>query len=52
MIILVKPDDYMAWNNIGSLYIYKGKIDKALECYEKAVLKEGFDVFSLFGCLW
>ncbi len=33
----IKPDDHIAWNNMGLAYNNKGEDGKALECYEKVV---------------
>jgi tetratricopeptide (TPR) repeat protein len=35
--ILIKPDDYQAWYNMGNAYYNKKDFDKAIEIYYKAI---------------
>ncbi len=36
-LLALKPDHYMAWNNLGSVYREKGRLDEAVEAFLKGI---------------
>ncbi|NIP43076.1 MAG: protein kinase [candidate division Zixibacteria bacterium] len=52
-IIDLKPEGFTDWNNIGALYFYMGKYQKAQETWEHSlIIKPNYGAYSNLGALY